>query len=266
MQEAAALTLSKLNTYSNIGVTKRLLPAEYAEIFLGKRSGVELRRAATNPYFSYPRGRLFWRPLENICTLGPKYALMNAEEQRKHKGDLRWDSPAVYAVLEYAFPQNIEILAQAYSLAWQHGGASDSPVIRAVGASFNPRPARLVSLLLSEGQEKSPLAVSAAFLASSSLSKELVSDSPLLDAWVLAQEAINRHQSAPSNPAACKIAVCLEIDLLRHLHMTDLSDAERKALTLASAAISEHINAGAQAARLSQIYNQILKRRLGTPH
>ncbi|MBX7145228.1 MAG: hypothetical protein K1X79_12310 [Oligoflexia bacterium] len=187
---------------------------------------------------------------------------MSVEAERKHYGELHGDSPALYAILQYAFPQQLDLLALAYHVAWHNGGQSEAPIVRAEGVSFNPRPARIVSLLLSDGYEKSPLTLCAAFLSYASCPSKAAIPSHLESAWELAQMALINNSSPPLTEAGCRIKLCREIDSLRHLHMTNLGEHQRLAVAQASAAIAEEIIKGANAQRLASIYRQILARRL----
>jgi hypothetical protein len=66
-----------------------------------------------------------------------------------HTGELAHDSPGVSAALMGISPEVHRQVVAAYRLAATHGALLERAV-RSPGVSFNPRPARVVSLLLKE--------------------------------------------------------------------------------------------------------------------
>jgi hypothetical protein len=113
-----------------------------------------------------------------------------------------------------------------YKLAAQSGAQSEYPIHREPGVTFNPRPARILLLLLKEGRCSYGRLVSAAPLvtlpvASITSIKELI-ETP---EGILARDA---HISPDSSPEAATLALTLALDAIRHLHMTILSTEEQQ--------------------------------------
>ena len=72
-----------------------------------------------------------------------------------HTGQLQADAPGLVGALRRLYQgQDLEYLLSRYALACQLGALYETPVCRGFGASFNPRPSRICSLLISAEKEK----------------------------------------------------------------------------------------------------------------
>ena len=151
--------------------------------------------------------------------------LPDNHKNREVKGTLAFDSPSAYALINRTLkPLEIPLIIECYELCTRNGGATEWPVMREPGASFNSRPARILEILL--GTVRDP---SATLLAGALIS--LVIDSPSFfekegtPGLALARES--HTLTKESSPEAHSIALARLVDDLRHLHMTVLSPSER---------------------------------------
>lgn len=112
-------------------------------------------------------------------------------------GVLDNDSPQLLGLIKRHLSTHLQILNDAYHLAWERGGCKEDNILREVGVSFNPRPARIATLLLSDGAIRDPDIIRRGLLTS-------VEDCSCLPVVSLAQD----------------------IDTLRHLHMSSFSTSE----------------------------------------
>ncbi len=157
-----------------------------------------------------------------------------------------FDSPGVWDLLKrYLDDCEVEQVWKAYAVAAQLGALDDYPVKRIPGASFNPRPARLMHILISEAGERSAIVLGACALV---CAPKLADHSPtagLTTAWELALKVIKwlaypepllKNDTAQLSQHHIALASARILDDLRHLHMTSLSALEREKL------ISHHRN------------------------
>ncbi|MEY4667921.1 MAG: hypothetical protein RL518_620 [Pseudomonadota bacterium] len=146
--------------------------------------------------------------------------------------------------------------AQHYCAAADLGGNDELGVLREEGMSFNPRIARVVSLVIQECEEVTPAVLKAAVYGTVPSTVALSSD-------ILAEVREVRSPS-PSSPTWAKcIALVLMLDRVRHLHMADIPVQDKE--TILAAAESSPLlaaNGGApQNIRLKVIHGIAMQRR-----
>lgn len=123
------------------------------------------------------------------------------EEFVGHTGKLEADSPALWSHFRREFtPEECEKLSEAYENSAALGGLCEGRVKRAEGVRFNPRPARIARILITEAKEKS------------------------FEVFIDALSATAPEVNTEKLPIQIRLALAL--DTLRHLHMTDLDDTE----------------------------------------
>jgi hypothetical protein len=150
----------------------------------------------------------------------------------QHSGSLRADSPGLYGSLKkFASAAELEQLEEAFLAAWKLGAGTEAPITRDPGVSYNPRPARIATILIKECQNLAAQEIAACFWISAiTRGAEL----PQTDyaGKQLAQQAFAalNDSSLPTLKAnALRIAAAVLVDSIRHLHMSSLSDTERQA-------------------------------------
>lgn len=140
---------------------------------------------------------------------------------------LKTCSPGLYSSLLDRFSSPwFSFLERAFEASVHIGGLEHPAIRRPPGASFNPRPARLCQLLLDDARERDPSILGAAMLAASRAPTEAASDPALKGAAELAAVALATTPPA-SGTAAFRIWLAHSLDLLRHLHMSEMSPAQR---------------------------------------
>ena len=149
-------------------------------------------------------------------------------------GDLTFDSQVVWGLVQRYVSKTIqpEILS-AYEIACRNGALSEWPVKREPGASYNPRPARLMYLLLHEAKERDGVVIAAAPLACADKLAEInVShlSTYLHPSLKIAQEV--RSDNFPISPQAVRVALSKLLDDIRHLHMTHFTPQERREVAI----------------------------------
>lgn len=139
------------------------------------------------------------------------------------------NSPKVFAALaRFLSSDELALVAQEYSRADAHGGNHEVGLTREAGVSFNPRLARIISIIvhdlalrdLTTIRASLFCAVGAGRLAASIGAPQEIP--PELQAIVCAVLT-----SAADNGAASAIRGVIILDTVRHLHQTSLSLAER---------------------------------------
>jgi hypothetical protein len=132
-----------------------------------------------------------------------------------------------FAVLlgRYFDATTAEILAGDYFTAARNGGNLDERVVREEGVSFNPRVARIVTLLLRDGGVTDPWVVRVAMCSAVSFAAGALAD---FDPTLVA-EAERLARDPLEGPAWYQtIVLACMLDRVRHLHMTDMSVSERE--------------------------------------
>lgn len=169
-----------------------------------------------------------------------------------HTGELATDSPRVWRTLGRLHPEQLPRFEEAYRFTAENGGLLEHPVIREPGIRFNPRPARIVDLLFSNGFSHVPELLTAGFLCciQEKSFKEATlrfkeSASLLSDFRALLEDDAEIDSLHPQ-----ALFMAFSLDCGRHLHMTDLGPEEQAALykTIDARALRKKI-AGSEALR-----------------
>lgn len=133
------------------------------------------------------------------------------------------DAPGLTTDLRALFPHDFGRLEEIYEYSAAHGATAEGPVVRTEGVSFNPRPARVVSIVLKGTRAIDLLTTGAGFLICCKRTS-LEDDSLWEQEKTLAFEAL----TSPSNSErASLLSLAHALDCARHLHMTSYSKAER---------------------------------------
>jgi hypothetical protein len=141
-------------------------------------------------------------------------------------------SPALYSHLKRRVPSKLADFEVAFNWIADRGGLEESFVNREKGVNFNPKPARICQILLTESAfEDNEILLAALFMAapigdpkdlSVQLSNTFSQAATLADT---AQQVLNG--SAPHSAAEYALALASALDEARHLHLTTLSAAQR---------------------------------------
>ncbi len=154
------------------------------------------------------------------------------EERFKAPATLQTTAPGLLRNCRHYFNSSeLDRLNQAYALADTLGLCKESPVLRDPEASFNPRPARICQLILSETKT---CTLELACLAL--LSRAAPADIPeieesfpeIIPDLQLLQKFFESGKSQPLSPNLCNVSLAILLDDARHLHMTALTLEERK--------------------------------------
>jgi hypothetical protein len=113
------------------------------------------------------------------------------------------------------------VIAADYDLVTQHDGNYEPAVIREEGVSFNPRIGRVLSIVIQDGGVQECDAIRSALYACAPRLE------PPEELEPLGSEARNLLST---DPVANTIQLTLELDLIRHLHMTTYSVEDRQKL------------------------------------
>ncbi len=135
-------------------------------------------------------------------------------------------SPATVVALTSLFADELGDFEVAFDFALQHGASREWPVERAPGASFNPRPCRIMQIIMREAKTKDRDLLLGSVLASVEDTEllTLLREPKLLRAIQIARAALRGDSSAET----AIIRLALLLDQARHLHMTFLSSTERR--------------------------------------
>lgn len=144
---------------------------------------------------------------------------------------LREAAPGLYSSLKkILLPEDLASIEKSYTEVATRGGIEESPVIREVDASFNPRPARIATLVLTDAK---PTNLTKAILLA--LWSSLILDAATDPQWSQVPEdltsALDRISSINGTSLEdideVVVAVALRLDQVRHLHMTTLNINEK---------------------------------------
>jgi|GEM_PF-1543588 len=136
-------------------------------------------------------------------------------------------APKVFSALgRFLDPVQLEQIATDYQRCAELGGNTEPGLVREEGVSFNPRLARVLSLLVSDGKERDPVTLRAALYAATLA----VVCGAKLESFVPTEllrvvEAV--EEARPSLPEAALVRGVIELDTLRHVHQVNHSVAER---------------------------------------
>jgi len=166
------------------------------------------------------------------------------------------DSPGVSGDLQKLFPADFERLDDIYRYAADRGSVAEGAVKRSEGVSFNPRPARVASILVKTSRTIDSLTIGAAFLIC--CERTVLEDSK---GWqeekILALEAL----SSPGNSEkASLLSLAHALDTVRHLHMTTYSREERMRVAQEISRTTEGVVQTGLTSQLSNLLATALKR------
>jgi hypothetical protein len=121
-----------------------------------------------------------------------------------------------------------EEFAQHYALVADLGGNDELGVVREAGVSFNPRIARVISLVIQDCDEVTPHVLKVTVYSTLSLDADVPAE--------FRSDVSAVRESTLSSPAwvSC-IALALMLDRVRHLHMADIPVRDKEVLLSAVA-------------------------------
>lgn len=137
-------------------------------------------------------------------------------------------SPHLHSVIQRVFrdaPHAHALLEVSFAHAVEKGGLTELDFTREEGVSFNPRPARVALILLSNAQVTDPEVIAAGMLASSDPLDDLKHLEVAERARVLAHAALEPPEVIASIDPAIRfevaiVALALWLDRVRHLHQS----------------------------------------------
>jgi hypothetical protein len=139
---------------------------------------------------------------------------------------LRENAPKVFAVLaRYLADPHLDQLAAEYFECVELGGNEEPGMVREEGVSFNPRMARVLSLLLTDGGVRDLDTLRVSLYAAS---PRAVQDSAHLAPTELRELVVAVWTDPCAMLTAALIRGAIELDAVRHLHQTTYSVAERE--------------------------------------
>lgn len=144
-----------------------------------------------------------------------------------HKGILSQDSPSLAQnIKRYLKPDEAEKVTYAYAVAAKHGALNETGVVRAPEASYNPRPARVAQILITELRNYDGNMLCCAILGCARIESEISLPEELADIQTMLaelRESMSIKNLAPVSLAAEASLYAIILDEVRHLHMTDFS-------------------------------------------
>jgi hypothetical protein len=146
------------------------------------------------------------------------------------------NAPKVFAALaRFLTEPQLAALAEEYLYCAEHGGNAEPGIVREPGVSFNPRQARVLSLLVTDGGVRDVFILRAVLYAACLVKKcsEVVAYDFLVpeDLRTLVLAVVQGDFSLPS---VALIRGVIELDGLRHLHQTVYSIDQRRSLVASS--------------------------------
>ena len=140
---------------------------------------------------------------------------------------MRAEAPALVRLLERAFGDGcIDLFSADYERARGAGGnAERDGTGREEGVSFRPRIARILSILLKEVQGVQLQTARAAVYAAGQVAPPVEVAHEALGAFLSNRDV--GSASLPRCPESCAVALAVELDAVRHLHMTQLDHEAR---------------------------------------
>lgn len=146
-----------------------------------------------------------------------------------HTGNFEHDAPAAYAAFKRLFERlELKRLCNIYSLVFNGQGTREPEILREIGMSYNPKPARICHILMREVERRSAAELSSSML--SCLSAEKIKQTPpeiaKLNEIEDACQALDPTDSLNSASGFVKdLHLAHKLDFLRHLHMMNLDSA-----------------------------------------
>jgi len=132
------------------------------------------------------------------------------------------ECPGVFGLLSRLLGEDPALLLAAdYDLVTKHDGNYEPAVIREEGVSYNPRVGRVLSIIIQDGGVQERDAIRSAMYACAPRLE------PPEELEPLGSEARNLLST---EPVANTIQLALELDFIRHLHMTTYSVEDREKL------------------------------------
>ena len=154
------------------------------------------------------------------------------------------ECPGLFAKLSRTLdPCTLQQLSKDYQQAGAVGGNLEVGIVREEGVSFNPRIARIVSIVLQDGGCNEPITLRAAIYATIPAMPDILGDD---DGAIkgLINELRKDLVDATMDGRARILALAIELDSIRHLHMSALSLIEKREVLEYAARLAEY---GAQA-------------------
>lgn len=164
---------------------------------------------------------------------------------------LATSSPGLLATLQRVFSaEEVSLLSEDYGLVVNAGGLSEDPVIREEGVSYNPRPARIATIVLAETPHPELHAIRLALWSTIGASR--MSDAPeciaadlrmvrsILEesSKLVSQETREGGSLIEVNTSSVvEVLLAVQLDTVRHLHMTTLSPEARERVVETSEAM-----------------------------
>lgn len=146
--------------------------------------------------------------------------------------------------------------ANHYVVVADLGGNHELGVVREEGVSFNPRIARVISLVIQDCDDVTPRVLKVAAYSALPVDVEI----PL----EFQSDVLAVREATPSSPAwVSSVALALMLDRVRHLHMADIpvSDKERLLSTLESSSLLTPGVGNPEKLRLKVIHGVAMQRR-----
>jgi hypothetical protein len=150
---------------------------------------------------------------------------MSEETEFCLTGNLGTDSPALLSDLQRGYENRaVRYLASCYAEASKWGGLREAPVEREAGVSYNPRPARILKILMKETNQVSVFSASVALFSTVPVQfREQVAS-----AYQKQKDAVSGLDILETcDELLQNIALARTLDSARHLHMTVFEPAER---------------------------------------
>lgn len=143
------------------------------------------------------------------------------------RGILELDSPQLFGTCKRTFAKDTcDLLAVVYHTVWAFGGCKeDTP--RAAGVSYNPKPARICSLIIQDAECKDCDLLSIAMF--SCLDHEAISSLHIqVDPSILKNASLIIDKVVPPSPYLEPVYLAHDVDTLRHLHLFKKTAEETK--------------------------------------
>lgn len=143
---------------------------------------------------------------------------------------LKLGAPKVLSALgRFLDPTQLEQIATDYQRCAELGGNAEPGLVREEGVSFNPRLARVLSLLVTDGNVRDPATLRAAlYTATLTVVGGVGLESFVPPELLRVVEAV--EEASHSLPEAALIRGVIELDTLRHVHQVNCSVAQRVAM------------------------------------
>jgi hypothetical protein len=140
---------------------------------------------------------------------------------------MRKKAPGLTLKLERCFePAVIELLAHHYERVEAAGGNEELNMVREEGVSFNPRIARVASLMLEQLQQQAEAIAAAMWSLVDGDIESLATSDPVV--YGIVTEVRQGEATGDLTPRAAVIIAVRELDRVRHLHMTHSSNHDKR--------------------------------------